>query len=186
MRAFGHVYTFVNTDLLFWRNIFYIAKALDNVRFFGFYTCSRIWFCISLSGKFCFITPLQYCNLSFARVLCCCAVVWLRVSIKWSPFDFVGELHLLSKPSAFPCPHWPRDPPPDQWGRWLEPQQPIRGGCCNASRGHYCSSTAGRRNAAEEGGDVGAGLAEQEHQQVRKYPDSFLLFSDKRFWRLVL
>ena len=136
--------------------------------------------------NFCFITPLQYCNLSFARVLCCCAVVWLRVSIKWSPFDFVGELHLLSKPSAFPCPHWPRDPPPDQWGRWLEPQQPIRGGCCNASRGHYCSSTAGRRNAAEEGGDVGAGLAEQEHQQVRKYPDSFLLFSDKRFWCLVL
>ena len=92
------------------------------------------------------------------------------------------ELCLLSKPSAFPCPHWPRDPPSDQWGRWLEPQQPIRGGCCNASRGHYCSSTAGRRNAAEEGGDVGAGLAEQEHQQVRKYPDSFLLFSDKRFW----
>ena len=41
MRAFGHVYTFVNTDLLFWRNIFYIAKALDNVRFVGFYTCSR-------------------------------------------------------------------------------------------------------------------------------------------------
>ena len=43
------------------------------------------------------------------------------------PLDFVGELHQLSKPSAFPCAHWWRYPAPDQSQRGLKQQQPIRG-----------------------------------------------------------
>ena len=74
--AFGHVYTFVNTDLLFWRNIFYIAKALDNVRFVGFYTCSRIWFCISLSGNF-----LLYNSSSILQSQFCSCTVLLRSGV---------------------------------------------------------------------------------------------------------
>ena len=56
----------------------------------------------------------------------------------------------------------------------------MRRGCCNASRGHYCTA-AGRRNAAEEGGVVGAGPAQQAHQQVReKIPNLLLSFFRQR------
>ena len=104
------------------------------------------------------------CVLCRVAQWCSCA---FRLNDLHSWFRATRELlHLLlSKPSAFPCSDWPRDPPPDQWEASLELLQPMRRGCCNASRGHYCTG----RNAAEEGGDVGAGPAfEQAHQQVRK------------------
>ena len=129
------------------------------------------WFIYCADWSF---TSLQYCNwaviFGFCTVQrrsqwCGCA---FRLNDLHSWFRATRELlHLLllSKPSAFPCCDWPGDPPLDQWEASLELLQPMRRVCCNASRGHYCTG----RNAAEEGGDVGAGPAfEQAHQQVRK------------------